>query len=134
MQNHSGTVTAAVQLAAAAMQWPDMMTQIRAVAVCRTVAAAAGAPLNPVGMVCGVGGASGSALLQPLLVPCLLQQAVRALASADGPHVASELLLLIRSIYIAGATLQPAPGAQIHELLPGVSAEALAQVCPACAD
>lgn len=127
VQNHSGTVTAAVQLAAAAMQWPDLQTQIRAVAVCRTVAAAAGAPLNPVGGACGVG--SGGTLLQPLLVPCLLQQAVRALASADGPHVASELLLLIRSIYVAGAALQPSPAAQIRELLPNVTAQAIAKVC-----
>eukprot|EP00892_Ulva_mutabilis_P010672 jgi/Ulvmu1/7978/UM004_0211.1 len=124
--NHSGTVTAAVQLAAAAMQWPDMQTQIRAVAVCRTVAAAAGAPLNPVATACGV--CTGGALLPPLLVPCLLQQAVRALASADGPHVASELLLLIRSIYVARETLQPSAAAQIQQLLPNVTAAAIAQL------
>lgn len=117
-----------MQLAAAAMQWPDMLTQIRAVAACRTFAAAAGAPMNPVGMQCGVSGAGGSPTLQPLLVPCILHQAVRALASADGPHVASELLLLIRSIYIAAAALQPSPGAQIRQLLPSISDEAMAKV------
>lgn len=119
-------------LAAAAMQWPDLQTQIRAIAVCRSVAAAAGAPLNPVAQTPSAGGLNAAAL-QPLLVPVLFQQALRGLSVANEGHVISEFILLIRSIYIACAVWQPSPVAQLQQLLPGCTAEQVAEVCSCAA-
>jgi hypothetical protein len=128
MQEHHEGVLAAASLAAVAMRWPDQHTQLRAVSACRTIAAAAGAPLNPVAT------ASGNVLphaapLQQLLVPRMLPEALMALAAADGGNVVTELLLLIRSVYVAYATAIPSPGSMIKELMPTVSDQALEQVC-----
>jgi hypothetical protein len=49
VQTHGDIVREVFALACQEMRWPGMQTQIRAVAVCPTVAAAAGFPPNPVG-------------------------------------------------------------------------------------
>jgi hypothetical protein len=115
-----------VRLATSAMLWPDLQTQLRAVSVCRTVANAAGAPANPHGG--GTGTVPSAAPLQPLLVPCILDGVVRALAAAADTHYASELLLLVRSIYLASTARQWGAAAKLRELAPGLTAGATAQV------
>ena len=127
MQAHRDLVARCISLAAAAMQWPDLQTQIRAVAVCRTTAAAAGAPLNPVASAPAAAGNSPGSALQPLVVPCLLRQALHGLSVANEGHVISELVLLVRSIYISCAAWQPSPVQQIQELLPSVTATSIAE-------
>jgi hypothetical protein len=128
LQAHPDMVVASARLAAAAMRWPDQATQLRAVGACRTVAVAGGAPLNPVACLPGHVLANASPL-QQLLVPCLLPDAMMALASADGGNVVTELLLLIRSIYVTYAGAHPSPLAKIQELIPSVSDSMLQQVC-----
>jgi hypothetical protein len=127
VQAHGEVVRRSVRLAAAAMLWPDFHTQIRAIAVCRTVAAAAGAPLNPVAPP-PAAGLCANANLQALLVPCLLHEALRALSIADEGHAISELMLLIRSIYIACASMHPSPVEKLQEMLPNVRVHNLAEV------
>jgi hypothetical protein len=127
VQAHADVVCAAVTLAAAAMRWPDIHTQLRAVAVCRTVAAAGGAPLNPA-LQGAPSGRTAAASLQLLLVPCIFTEAVRALAIANEGHLTSELLLLIRSVYIACAGWQPGPLQQLQSMLPSVTQDSYAQV------
>ena len=128
MQEHHEPVLAAASLAAAAMRWPDQHTQLRAVSACRTISAAAGAPADPVASVSGVV-QPGAAPLQQLIVPVILPEAVMALASADGGNVVTELLLLIRSVYVAYAAAAPSPASKIQELMPSVSNTTLEQVC-----
>lgn len=127
MQGNHEHVLAAASLAATALRWPDQNTQLRAISVCRTIAAAAGAPFNPVASNPGVL-QPHAAPLQQLLVPLILPEAMMALASADGGNVVTELLLLIRSIYMAYAAANPSPGSKIQELMPSVSSAALDQV------
>ena len=128
VQGSADVVQAAVAWAAAAMQWPDAHTQLRAVAVCRTVAAAAGAPLNPVFQ--GGSAAAPAVALQPLLVPRVLAEAVRALANVTEGHAASEMLLLIRSIHIACSAWQPSPTQQLQTMLPNVPQARWTEVRP----
>ena len=127
MQAHADVVRAAVMMAAAAMQWPDLHSQLRAVAVCRTVAAAGGAPLNPA-IHAPASGRPANPALQPLLVPCVFQEAVRALAVTNEGHLVSELLLLIRSIYIACAQWQPSPTEQLRAMLPSLPQQSVSEV------
>jgi hypothetical protein len=122
-------VSAAVALAAAAMRWPDIQTQLRAISVCRTVAAAAGAPLNPVASQPGTSSAiAADGRLQVLLVPCIFKEAVVALATADAAHTVSELILLIRSIYMSCSGITPSPRSQLQQLAPSVNPYILDQV------
>lgn len=134
MQSHGQVVAGAVELAGEAMQWPDSHTQIRAVAVCRTVAAAAGASLNPTAQPAGAATAV-DARLQALIVPGVLRAAVRALAAATDGHAISEMLLLVRSILVACAAWAVTPSAVLSELVPAATSDRLAQVRspPCCA-
>lgn len=128
VQTHGDMVRGAIALACQAMRWPDTQTQIRAVAVCRTVAAAAGVPLNPVGQAPGVASTTDTRL-HDAVVPGMLQSAVHALATATDVHVISELLLLVRSIYVACAKWPRSPASVLQELGLSVTVENLQQVC-----
>lgn len=129
MQAHAEVVKEVVSLAAAAMQWPDAHSQLRAVAACRAVAAAAGAPLNPVSVVPGTA-APGAEPLQALLVPCILRATVLALAVVNEGHAASEMLLLVRSVYIVCAQWQPSSIEMLRSLLPNAPQSHFEEVWP----
>jgi hypothetical protein len=127
VQAHEDVVRRAVALAAAAMQWPDAHTQLRATAVCRTAASVAGAPLNLVSAT-PADCSPAAAALKPMLVPCILKEAVVALSAVSEGHAASEMLLLVRSIYIACAQWQPSSMEQLRSMLPNTPQEVFAQV------
>jgi hypothetical protein len=127
MQTHGSVVREAIGLASQAMRWQDTQTQMRTVAVCRTVAAAGGAPLNPVGQATGAA-STADRRLQDVLLPGMLQSAVHALATATDVHVISEILLLVRSIYIACSTWANGPASVLQELVPSVTSQKLQQV------
>ena len=127
MQSHGHVVAGAVELAGEAMQWPDSLTQIRATAVCRTVATAAGASLNPTAQPTGAASAVDTRL-QALVVPGMLRHVVRALAVATDGHAISEMLLLVRSIVVACASWAVTPNAVLSELVPAATSNCLAQV------
>jgi len=105
------------------MAWPDNQTAGRAVAVCRTVAAAAGAPLNPVVTPTAP---SPAAALRPLLVGTLLPAALQALARAGSGD--SELLLLVRSLWMACQGDSPSPADVLCAALPSVTPQQIEQV------
>ena len=122
-------IGSAIELAAQAMSWPDLQTNLRAVAVCRTVAAAAGAPLNPVTT---TNAPAPAAAVRPLLVTVLLPAALQAMSVASAPNAWSEQILLIRSIWISCASQSPSPADVIRNALPSVTVEQIQQVRSGC--
>ena len=129
LQVQPDSVRAAVLLATEAMKWPDTQTQSRAVAVCRAVAAAAGVPANPVsGPPSNAGTERSEAALQPLVVPYIFAEALRALAAVSDDHISSELILLLRSILLSCAQWQPSPAQQLQALIPAVKDDSIAEV------
>lgn len=110
------------------MQWQDAQTQTRAVAVCGAIASAAGVPANPAAAPSQATAGHAEAHLQPLVVPCIFDAALRALATVSDGHISSEIILLLRSIFIACAQWRPSPAQQLQSLIAGVSDDAIAEV------